>query len=72
MDELKPLLDDNKIDYSETELVINEDGVEDGPPNSTIENLGNIFVSLTLFPPTISLHKHAEKHVPLYTIIHKV
>ena len=46
MDELKVLLDGRDIEYSETELVINEDGVPDGPPNSTIENLNSVFVSL--------------------------
>ena len=48
MDELKVLLDGRDIEYSETELVINEDGVPDGPPNSTIENLNSVFVSLII------------------------
>ena len=48
MDELKLLLDGRDIEYSETELVINEDGVPDGPPNSNIENLNSVFVSLII------------------------
>jgi gamma-aminobutyric acid type B receptor len=43
MDELKVLLNDNSIEYSETELVVNEDGVNGGPPNSTIVNLDSVF-----------------------------
>ena len=46
MDELKILLKNKSIDYSETELVINAEGVEGGPPNSTIVNLNTVFVSL--------------------------
>ena len=41
------LLNDNSIEYSETELVIDEAGVNGGPPNSTIVNLDSVFVSLT-------------------------
>ena len=47
MDELKVLLNDNSIEYSETELVVNKDGVNGGAPNSTIVNLDSVFVSLT-------------------------
>ena len=39
MDDLKDLLDKNGVEYSETELVINVDGVPDGYPNQTIVNL---------------------------------
>ena len=45
MDDLKVLLEENSIDYSEKELVINEEGVDNGYPNSTIEDLSNVFVS---------------------------
>jgi hypothetical protein len=47
MDELKVLLKGNSIEYSETELVIDEEGVDGGPPNSTIVNLDSVFVSMT-------------------------
>lgn len=40
IDELIVLLKANDIDYSETDLVINEEG-----SNSTIEGLSDIFVS---------------------------
>ena len=45
MDELKVMLDDNNVDYSETELVINENGIPGGPLNASIEGLSDVFVS---------------------------
>lgn len=40
INELTVLLEDNDIDYSETELVVKEEGT-----NSTIEGISEIFVS---------------------------
>ena len=46
MDELKVLLKENDVEYSENELVIDEDGTNEGPANSTIVGLSrNTFVS---------------------------
>ena len=44
MDELKVLLDNNSVHWTEKELKINPDGVPNGRPNSAIENLDTIFV----------------------------
>ena len=48
MDELKVMLDDNNVDFSETELVINENGIPGGPLNASIEGLSDVFVSRCL------------------------
>ena len=45
MDELKELLEEHEIDYSETELVIVEGGIDGGHRDSSIEGLSDIFVS---------------------------
>ena len=42
MDELKILLDENDVQYTEKELVIVQ-SVSDGYPNQTIENLSEDF-----------------------------
>lgn len=39
MDDLKVLLDANNVTYAEETLIINPDGIPDGYPNQTIENL---------------------------------
>ena len=45
MDDLKVLLDANNVTYAEETLIINPDGIPDGYPNQTIENLSkDLFV----------------------------
>ena len=46
MDELKFLLDETDIEYTETEIIINNKGIKNRYNGSKIENIESIFVSL--------------------------